>query len=220
MDKINELKKLKEHIENLRQKKLDNKKTIEEIKNEENSIEKLERNIQGLRFSKFDIRMAKFCKITSLVFLIYGFVSLISGISLGRMGNLLHFIVGWVMGVAVFAGFSCILKEKCLKEYGCSSIKEINNQIEEKEKQKELIKSKSETNKEILIEKEKRQIELDEEIKKCATELSKYEAVKDGIVNEFLNSPEFLQKLNNQMLENEEIAQEEKGISYQKRNNH
>lgn len=216
MDKINELKELKELIENLKQEKLDNEKDIEEIKNEENNIEKLEQDIRGLCLSKFDIRLSIATKVIAVITLIFCIVSVVSGISLGKMGveNIIRSIVALILGGGFFYGIAYLVKYNCIKEYCCSSLKEIRNKIEEKEKQKELIKSKSEANKEILIEKEQRQIELNEEIEKCATELSKYEAVKDDLVNKFLNSPEFIQAMNSQMsmlLDEEQIINEEKG---------
>lgn len=207
-----------DRIDDLKKEKLENEKIINEINEEDKSVSVIEKELESLNIKMHNFKFIKVAKPISYAFSFVFLVAVITLFISTSVINLSNNNIVDVLILSTFLGapFPSLVKlyfGELSKTIGYHSLEEIQKLIEEKEQQKELIKSKSETNKEILTQKEQRQIEIDKEMEACTSRVHQYVDIAKQFFN--LNNSEFLQASNSlmQVINTED----EKGNAYQKR---
>lgn len=213
---MNKIEELKQKLEQLKQEKINNEKMLTEI--QQNDVQVIEQELEGLNTLMSNINNAKkqgkiatiFAHTGLAVFAISAslfFVALNAEafVSAQMQQGLLSFIgnnsdmICLIFGIMAVAGLTSVISTmwpiKSSAQFLIDNNDEnIQSQIDEKEKQKELAKQNSKSNEQKLSTLNKRQVELDEEIKNYESKISIYEKVTKQLISEFMSSSQFLEK--------------------------
>lgn len=110
-------------------------------------------------------------------------------------GNMMFLVCGIMATLGLTSLISTLWAIKSSKQFLMNNNDEnIQSQIDQKKKQKDLAKQNSKSNEQKLSELDKRQTEINLEIDKCEAKLLLYEELTTQLVNEFLDNIDRLEK--------------------------
>lgn len=190
MDKIEEL---KQKLEELKQEKINNEKVVTKI--QRNDIHIIEQELEGLNTLMSNIKKAKKEKTFGNILVYLNLNIAFNATTLMFDGNIpIGIYIALMLSSCIGGALSMVwstLNSRFLTDHKDENIQ---SQIEEKEKQKELTKKNSKSNEQKLSELNKRQVGLDLEIKSYESRILIYEEATKQLVSEYMDSLQFLEK--------------------------